>query len=231
MSTLPLETLRSLLTELDCHTVFSTSVLATEDNIDAGDDFAAAGDKGGDKDSLDVKKLSEGLPMVEDALNCLNTYTLQGGEGGGKGQMAKAMRKLALASSIRRGEECAGKILKAWGAAVGGANGDGKEAVAERRKRERVHLEDLLTADHAGESAKKARQAAKEMTDNVMSGGGVDEEVFSVFYAKLKSAKEYYSKEGSGSGGGFAAVLQDGANGFEDINDVQEMVDAMSGKR
>ena len=174
-----METIKSLLTELDCHTVFSTAILKAQDddisntthngasnnNTNDNNDNNNNNNNNPDARAALVTSLSSGLPMVEDAINCLDQYTLSSAPCGGKGQMALAMRSLALAGSVRRGEACARRVVeRGWG-------GEEEGTVEERRRREKRLLADLLADDKAPEGPKRARAVAEEMADKVMGGG------------------------------------------------------------
>ena len=84
-----LEATRSLLTELDCHTVFATAILTDPSTLPT---------------PLDIDSMSENIAMVSDGLNLLQTFVGTDEKGNWKkGEMAKAMTKLAMAGSVMRG--------------------------------------------------------------------------------------------------------------------------------
>ena len=84
-----LEATRSLLTELDCHTVFATAILTDPSTLAT---------------PLDIDSMSENIAAVSDGLNLLQTYVGTDEKGNWKkGECAKAMTKLAMASSVCRG--------------------------------------------------------------------------------------------------------------------------------
>ncbi|GMH67488.1 hypothetical protein TL16_g04690 [Triparma laevis f. inornata] len=198
-TTKSLEAMRSLLTELDCHTVFATALLGDPSTMP----------------EVDLSALSEKIAMVGDGLNLLQSFVGTDEKGNWrKGEMAKAMVKLAMASSVERGKEIATTVSESW-----------REAdVATKKKRERDYLEALLADDGGVESdVKKVKVNAEKMADEILTNGEVSEEVFTVFYGKLKSIKEYHSKLGGGAAL-FAMVDEDGPS------DGLEMLNAMSGK-
>lgn len=79
--------MRSLLTELDCHTVFATALLGDPSTMP----------------EVDLSALSEKIAMVGDGLNLLQSFVGTDEKGNWrKGEMAKAMVKLAMASSVER---------------------------------------------------------------------------------------------------------------------------------
>ncbi|GMH98437.1 hypothetical protein TrVE_jg1022 [Triparma verrucosa] len=194
-----LEATRSLLTELDCHTVFATAILTDPSTLAT---------------PLDIDSMSENIAAVSDGLNLLQTYVGTDEKGNWKkGECAKAMTKLAMASSVCRGREIAKIVSSSWGSTD----------LASKKKRERSYLSALLSDSGGAEvDAKKAKLNAEKMADEILTNGEVGEEVFTVFYGKLKSIKEYHSKAGSSS---VSSLVSDSAP-----RDGLEMLNAMSGK-